>query len=360
MNNQSKPNRSRPAQPARKRVNPKGRGPQGPVNPQQIFAPAAMGRRMGSTAPQERILRNGRSIRFKEYVQDIAGVVAFGATSFPVQPGISTLFAWLASQAVSYQEYRFRSLRFLFETEKASSASGKVMLAFQPDAADSVPASKQELLENQFKASSPVWAPCAFNVPVSEALGAKRYIRSGVLAANLDIKTYDLGNLIVAAQGCADTSAIGELYVEYEIELSVPVVSASAQAKAQSGYITAGGTISKTALFGTAAVVSGGLDVTASGNVLTFNRVGSYIVSLLVTGTGLFTAFAPTLTAPAAGSSAALLGGISNAAANAGTNATASYTVVVVTRGTTLTIDCNAVSTTVTACVAACCPWSTA
>jgi len=123
------------------------------------MAPAAMTRPIG---PQ-RTAQNRRLISFKEYVQDIAGSVAFSATSFSVQPGLSNLFAWLAAQAVNYQEYRFSRLRFVYETEKASSTSGKVMLAFQPDAGDSSPASKQEMLENQFKAANAVWAPCSLD-----------------------------------------------------------------------------------------------------------------------------------------------------------------------------------------------------
>jgi hypothetical protein len=309
-----------------------------------IMAPAAMTRPVQS----QKTLQNRRVINFKEYVQDIAGSVAFSATGFPVQPGMSTLFAWLSAQATNYQEYRFRKLRFIYETEKSSSTSGKVMLAFQPDAGDSNPASKQEMLENQFKAANAVWAPCTLNVPPGEALGARRYIRSGSLASNLDIKTYDIGRLVVAAQGCADTTAIGELYVEYEIELFTPVVSAAAQALATSIVITGGGTVSDTALFGTAATYgSGGLGVTASGDVLTFNRVGRYQVVIYATGVGLFTAFTPVITSPSGGSSGVLIVGLSNAAANAGTFAQASFYVYVVSRGTTFTIDCSTQATSI-------------
>ena len=337
MNRLSKPNR------------PKGGKPKGSA---LVSAPAAISRRQGSQKPKERFLANGnRCLSFKEYVQDIGGSVAFSATSFSVQPGLPTLFAWLASQAVSYQEYRFRKLNFVFETEKSSSSSGKLMMAFQPDAGDPVPASKQEMLENQFKAANAVWAPCQFSVPPGEALGARRYIRSGALDANLDVKTYDLGNLVVATQGCADTSAVGELYVQYEIELFTPVVSAAAVAKASSALITGAGGVSATAIFGSAATVAGGLSVTASGNTITFNRVGRYIVNLKIGGTGLYTIYGPATTAPSGGSVGPVVTNtaFSNAAANAGTVATVDYVVNVVTRGTTLVIDCDPVSTTVTA-----------
>jgi hypothetical protein len=286
---------------------------------------------------------------WKEYVQDIAGSVAFAVTASPVQPGIPTLFAWLANQAIFYQEYRFKKLNFCFETEKGSSTSGKVMFAFQEDATDAVPSSKQEMLENQWKASAAPWEPFRLSVPTSvlNALGPKKYIRSGTLAANLDLKTYDVGQLLVATLGMSDTTVVGELYVEYEVELITPIQSTKQLASILSKTITGAGSVSDTAIFGTAATSTSGLDVTASASTLTFNRVGWYLVEYVLTGTGLFTTFVPVTS-----SSTVTIGGasgISNAAANVGTTAFGSITILVTARGQTLVIDVDTQATTVSA-----------
>lgn len=318
-----------------------------------VWAPASAGSVTRSVARSERIGSNGsRQISFREYVQDIPGSVGFSVTSFPVQPGIATMFAWLADQAVSYQQYRFVKLEFLFKSLKSASTSGKLMMAFLPDAADPNPGSKQDMLENAWKLDCPVWVPEErFRVPRNEALGAQRYIRTGNLAANLDIKTYDLGKLVVATQACADASAVGELMVEYTIELITPQANRTLIATANSVRIASGGTVSNGAFLGDApTITAGGLDVSASGNTLTFNKVGSYFVSVYkVAGTGLFTAFAPVLSGTAA---VALItpggNGISNAAANVGTLATYLVGVVVTARGQTAVIDMTTQATTIT------------
>lgn len=311
-------------------------------------APASLGRvRVNPPkAVQGMNAAGSRTVKFEEYVQDItasATASQFKAQRFPVQPGLSTLFAWLADQAINYQEYRFKRISFRFESAQGSGVAGKIMFAFSPDAADPIPVNKQEMLEYGIKGKSDVWQEFEMPVPTNEALGSKRYIRSGTLAANLDIKTYDIGALFVASSGVVTASLpLGELYVKYELELITPVVQSLAAAQARSLTITAATGVAESTPFGTAPVLLGGLDVTptATGNALIFNRVGNYLVAMETVGTGLNTVYAPTGTVGdefnltlASFGSISQIPGISNAAANAGTEARVSFAVVVAQRG---------------------------
>lgn len=313
-------------------------------------APLAQSHAVRSSRPSERVGPNGsRSITFCEYVQDVAGSVDFAVGKFPVQPGIATLFAWLASQAVNYNEYRFTNLRFRFETEKAATLSGKVMLAFNPDAADGAPASKQEMLEFENKASDVLWKEFMLNVPVrpTEALGNKRYVRTGALSSNLDIKNYDLGNLWVATQGMADTTAVGELFVEYTVELSSPIVSAAALAYATTAT-QLGNSPTSSSFFGSSTKPdSGGLDYATATNTITFNRVGKYALVASISGTGLHTVFTPVTSASTANTITVANAGLSNAAADAGTLAMFILLVTITARGQTVVLDLSTVATTV-------------
>lgn len=336
--NRTRPPNSRPRAPL---------GGNGSVNRLEA-APAAQGRvRVNPPRAVQGMSPNGnRVVVFEEYVQDIISsptTVTFNAERFPVQPGLSTLFAWLADQAINYQEYRFRRLSFRFESSQTTGIAGKVMYAFSPDAADPVPVNKQEMLEYGVKGKCDVWQEFEMSVPVSEALGAKRYIRSGSLAANLDIKTYDIGALFVASSGIVATNAnLGELYVKYEVELMTPVVQSLAAAQARSAKVVAGGTITESLPFGDDPTITGGLDVTvATGNYLQFNRVGNYLIEMEVTGVALQTVYAPTgkVAATSGGAQNDAWGtvtqvpGISNAAADAGTEARVSFIVAINQRG---------------------------
>lgn len=329
-----------------------------------VAAPSAKARvRVNPPKAKQGMTANGnRTVVFEEYVQDIvasATADAFSAARFPVQPGISTLFAWLAEQAINYQEYRFRKLAFRYESDQPASAPGKVMFAFSPDAADPVPLNKQEMLEYGIKGKSGVWQEFTMAVPMAEALGSRRYIRTGTLAANLDIKTYDLGALFVATSGVAASANIGELYIQYEIELITPVVQSLQAALARSATITGASSITEAAPFGLAPTYTGGLDVTAdaTGTYLTFQRVGHYLVAMDLVGTGLNTAYAPTGAVGTGGTSDAAWGsitqvpGISNAAANVGTVARVAFIVTISQRGASFAPTLAPQGTTITASV---------
>lgn len=327
-----------------------GNGKNKTMSSQEIM-PTSFSRGVKTYSPIEKTgPRGSRSIKYKEYVQDIAGSVAFATTQFQVNPGLSNLFAWLAGQALFYQEYTLKSLKFCFETEKATTLSGKVMFAFLQDSADAAPASKQEMLENLLKASGAIWQAFSLSISMQNfpALGRSRFIRSGSLAANLDVKTYDIGQLIVATQGMADATLAGELYVEYEIELRTPLQSAAQFATALSAKVVGLGSVAEADWMGLTPVLTGGLDITPLSDDITFNRVGQYLVSVRVAGTGLFTTYAPTWTISTGGTATAIPG-ISNAAANAGTLAMFSGIVTVTARGQVLNIDLTSQSTTVSA-----------
>jgi hypothetical protein len=313
-----------------------------------MSAPVAVSRSIHSYAPKERSQNGRRTIIYKEYVQDIPGSVAFATTQYPVNPGLNNLFAWLAGQALFYQEYTVKRLRFCYETEKATTLSGKVMFCFLQDSSDPAPASKQEMLENQMKAAGAIWQPFCLDVNMKNfpALGRSRFVRSGNLAANLDVKTYDIGQWVIATQGMADTSNAGEIYIEYELELRTPIQSAQQLAVALSALVAGGGAVTNAAFFGTAPVITGGLAVTAAGNTLTFNTVGQFLVSASLAGTSLNTLFNPSFAGST--SNASLKTGISNAAANVGTQAEFIANVIVTARGQTLVIDTSGASATVT------------
>jgi hypothetical protein len=311
-------------------------------------AAAAYSRKAVTRAPREKVSKAGaRTIFYKEYVQDILGSVAFATTSFICNPGLSNLFAWLSGQALFYQEYTVKRLKFHYDTEKSTALSGKVMFAFLQDSSDPAPASKQELMENMMKASGAIWQP--FDLPINmsnfPALGKSRFIRGGNLAANLDQKTYDIGLLVVGTLGCADASAIGELSVEYEIELRTPIQSIAQLANSLSEKID-GVTTSNISFMGAVPTLTGGLDLSAAVNTITFNKVGQYLLAIVITGTGLFTNYTPVVTGTA---TTTKLNGISNAAANAGTIAMINYLVTVTARGQTSIIDMTTQATTITA-----------
>jgi hypothetical protein len=104
--------------------------------------------------------------------------------------------------------------------------------------------------------------------------------------------------LFVCTKGQADTSVVGELYVEYDVVFSTPQTSMASL----SGYLLPTAGMSKTVAYGTSRTQTGALDASYSGSTITFNQAWEGLVTWYFTGTGLA---ASTLTGTAVSSSIA-------------------------------------------------------
>lgn len=197
-----------------------------------ISAPSAQSRMMVTTIPpmSTSIIGRGKNRKVKctvgphrEYIQDVAGSVDFANFQLAVNPGMEETFPWLSTIASRFETYSFHNLIFRYETSRASTTAGNVMLAIDYDAADAEPADKTQFMTYEGATRSVTWQECV-NISSLENLSKykERYVRSDTLAANLDIKTYDVGTLNVGTSGQTDVTVVGELYVEYYVNFYTP------------------------------------------------------------------------------------------------------------------------------------------
>lgn len=261
-----------------------------------MAAPAAQSRVMRT--PRASLAADGKAgdarirVKQREYVADINGSVPFLSTGFSINPGLSQLFPWLSQLATRYESYIFHSLKFEYETTVSSTTAGTVALAVDYDAADGLPTSKQQMLAYKGAVRTVPWAPCE-NVSDKQDLlkfGVQRYIRSGGLVANLDIKTYDVGLLVVGTSGMANTNTVGELFVTYDVELMTPQLNN----QVFGGHLTNGAGVGVNDVYGTNPTFNAGYngDITSAVNsTVTFGRVGSYLLLQQLTGTAFTGAY---------------------------------------------------------------------
>jgi hypothetical protein len=127
-------------------------------------------------------------------------------------------------------------------------------------------------------------------------MASSRYTRAGGLSANLDIKTYDLG---VAHIGVNDTTglatSVGEIYFDYEVELSTPQYNIIDEAADSSAKIYGTADVSKTNLFGSKQTILGNLPISvkSTGDGLFFQEAGDYLLNYAMDGVNITNA--PTL-----------------------------------------------------------------
>jgi len=288
----------------------RGLGGVGPQKGPLSMAPVAQQRTIRTFRPSVTTSRNGDCrIVHREYIQDILSPVQSAAfqiaAKLAINPGQASTYPWLSKIAQNFESYKFRKLRFDYETEQATSQTGSAIMAVDYDASDPSPVSKQQMMAYRNSVRSAVWSPSQ-HVSALPDLSKKNqyYVRPGPQPAGTDIKEYDVGNFFFGIQSSlvAGTS-FGELYVEYDVDLITPVYEiVSGDAESDSSVGTTGQTGAHP--FGTTqgpTQVETGQPLTTFTNVgagtFTFNRAFTGLLVLEYVGTVISAVAATTGTA---------------------------------------------------------------
>lgn len=225
------------------------------------------------------------------------GGATFANTAFPINPGNSTTFPWLAGEAAQWEKYRFEYLEFYFEHDVSAFATvgqtGKVIMSLDYDAADAPPTTKQQMLDTEPHADGMPNEDFGLTANPPDLSGNTdlHYVRLAGLPGGADIRLYDVGNFNIATQGISGASTeLGELHVRYSVVFEVPILSSDAKAAPANNQVS--WFQSTSAQTNTTAVATTQLVATATANGLSIvNTAGSmvppagnYVVDFSVVG----------------------------------------------------------------------------
>ena len=172
----------------------------------------------------------------REYLRDIYAPLdglQFSLQSFNINPGLKSVFPWLAQIAANYEEYEFKQLIFTYKSTVADFAAasgqvGQVMIATQYNPQSQDFATKEEMMLYDGSMSCKTSESMLHGVecdPSKNSGSAGKYVRIAPPDLGDDLKDFDLGKLSVAVMNCPSTyngQQLGELWVSYTIELRKP------------------------------------------------------------------------------------------------------------------------------------------
>jgi len=251
-------------------------------------APVATTKVKTSTVPRIQNIRNDVRVCHREFITDIVGSVAFSSAQvFTINPGLVLTFPWLSSLATRFESYRFNRLKFLYETAAPTSTTGSVILTVDFDPNDLAPVSKTQALSYKSSVRSSPWQDCSFTADSEELRKRSTYFTRNNVVVSTDRQLYDVGNLFVCVAGQAGATAVGELYVEYDVTLMTPQLEALSGADR---YIAGTAEMAPGVPFGTSWTYRGGLPVIVDPSFtseLLFESIGDYLMVWIVVGTGI-------------------------------------------------------------------------
>lgn len=260
-------------------------------------APVAYGTALQRSVPRMLPMSgsDGRiRVSHREYLSEVVGSTAFSSRKIALNPGMVSSFPWLSGIAKLYESYLFRSLQFDYVTSVGTSTSGTVMMAVDYDAYDPKPVSKGEMLQQHNSQRTQVWSNASLRCDTADLqkFGTQRYTRRDELADNLDVKTYDVGALMLATEGIPAAMLelpVGELFVTYVVDLMTPQSHAWDWTPAQlSSKIDGANGVSDYKPLGTEPVKVGGIRIVPlNGDTLRFEEPGDYRVEFRTSGTSI-------------------------------------------------------------------------
>jgi hypothetical protein len=170
-------------------------------------------------SPRFKSARGIYTVSNREFITDVRGSTTLRVLELNTQPGVPSMFPWLSKIAATHQKYKFKKLNFSYVPIAGASSPGRITMAFATDVLDPPVTDKRQLFQYHNSREGSVWS--ANSITLTKELNGQLFTRIGGVQGT-DLKTYDLGRLIVASSNCTDNSVIGELFVDYEVELSVP------------------------------------------------------------------------------------------------------------------------------------------
>jgi len=189
----------------------------------QVSAPAAQGYVFENRPTAARTCR----IKHREL---IGLLETTGAGEFeiiynqPLNPGNPSAFPWLSGISCNWEQFRFRKLHFYYEPSVGTNSDGSVYTVLDYNVQDDEPTDAIELMTYEGAKKSPVWLMMDYPVETKLLNQSKAYYTiKGVnnLPPQSDPKSYYPGRIYVASAG-TETGTVGELYVDYEVELIAP------------------------------------------------------------------------------------------------------------------------------------------
>lgn len=191
---------------------------------QMQMAPAAIAKRAPTFQPKFNSVKGTYCVSNKEFLRNLApttsGSSELSVIGLTCQVGIAEMFPWLSTIANTHQRYRMKRLAFNYVPVAGTQTRGRVVMAFSIDPTEPNPDSMAHITQYPKYIANSVWTPMTLNVDLKDR-NEELYTRSGFVK-DTDIKTYDLGKLFVGISDTTDTNTIGQLFVDYEVELMTP------------------------------------------------------------------------------------------------------------------------------------------
>lgn len=173
-------------------------------------------------------------MQHKEFLCDVFGDAEYHQG---INPGLSVCFPWLSTIAAGFEMYNWHHLTFEFVPSVSATKPGLIALCpdFDPDDEDD-PMVRRDFYQFEKTVRDSVWKGVTLRLTQKDLQKRKNlFVRMG---SEQELRLSDALQLFVITSGVGDQTALGELWVSYDITLEVPQIASDISMPQQTLYKT--------------------------------------------------------------------------------------------------------------------------
>nr|ALF62820.1 coat protein [Soybean yellow mottle mosaic virus] len=242
--------------------------------------PAAISSNVSNGVPNYAVRQNKPVIQHTE----LWGTLMSNSSESPayiartLNPSDPATFNWVQPLSTGYDMYRLINCEIIYTPRCATTTTGSVVLAHDPDASDANPDNVTDLLNMAGAVSGSVFSPLRIKPNIKQP---DRYVRDNTTS---DPKLVDAGKILVASYGQQPSTtpfALGEVRFSYTLQLLNPQPHSTMVQRLGAAPPPGVGPS-----YATLRTVNG---ATSSTNTITFATAGAYLVTAVDATAGLNT-----------------------------------------------------------------------
>lgn len=198
-------------------------------------------RTKSNTNPKGKFVGNTFRVTKTEYIQDVVPTSKFTPVKIEVNPSLPSSFPWLSGIAPSFQKYKIRKFKVIYEPSQSTLVQGFVMMAPEFNVTDSLPETKTELMNYSYAKRGPCYTRFEMELKVKDMMQYKDYYVRNSDVSNLVL--YDPFFIVYSSLETELENSLGEIWFEYDIEFSIPqMVSQTTEEPLLYKFFVLGGT----------------------------------------------------------------------------------------------------------------------
>lgn len=176
----------------------------------------------------------GIRVRGRELISSVSSTAAltgafqlatsFGQTNTLIGQINPTSFQRLSQYGAIYEYFIFHKLRYIFQSNQPTTATGELLLAVDYDPTDAAPASSAAMMRNVTSTMANIYSDACCEVTKSLSRIPRYETISGLQQAPTEAEQQLQGILYVGFEGvtAASNAILGYILAEYDVELFTP------------------------------------------------------------------------------------------------------------------------------------------